>query len=95
MKNNISLTKQITGFYSIHIQQLWYWDNTTRTNSAHQNSADEKKKQKNEKKKKKKSSKKTLQAIFKLAKNSQRGNADLKQRLNNGHEEKFFTRAKR
>jgi hypothetical protein len=53
-----------------------------------------KKKQKNEKKKKK-SSKKTLQAIFKLAKNSQRGNADLKQRLNNGHEEKFFTRAKR
>ena len=87
MKNNISLTKQITGFYSIHIQQLWYWDNTTRTNSAHQNSADEKKKQR--------SSKKTLQAIFKLAKNSQRGNADLKQRLNNGHEEKFFTRAKR
>jgi hypothetical protein len=44
MKNNISLTKQITGFYSIHIQQLWYWDNTTRTNPAHQNSADEKKK---------------------------------------------------
>jgi dipeptidase len=95
MKNNISLTKQITGFYSIHIQQLWYWDNTTRTNSAQQNSADEKKKQKTQKKKKKKSSKKTLQAIFKLAKNSQRGNADLKQRLNNGHEEKFFTRAKR
>jgi hypothetical protein len=54
-----------------------------------------KKKQKNEKKNKK-SSKKTLQAIFKLAKkNSQRGNADLKQRLNNGREEKFFTRAKR
>jgi hypothetical protein len=52
MKNNILLTKQITGFYSIHIQQLWYWDNTTRTNSAHQNSADEKK-QKNEKKKQK------------------------------------------
>jgi uncharacterized FlaG/YvyC family protein len=93
MKNNISLTKQITGFYSIHIQQLWYWDNTTRTNPAHQNSADEKKKE-NEKKKQR-SSKKTLQAIFKLAKNSQRGNADLKQRLNNGHEEKFFTRAKR
>jgi hypothetical protein len=91
MKNNILLTKQITGFYSIHIQQLWYWDNTTRTNSAHQNSADEKKNRKT----KKKSSKKTLQAIFKLAKNSQRGNADLKQRLNNGHEEKFFTRAKR
>jgi uncharacterized FlaG/YvyC family protein len=71
---------------------LWYWDNTTRTNPAHQNSADEKKE--NEKKKQR-SSKKTLQAIFKLAKNSQRGNADLKQRLNNGHEEKFFTRAKR
>ena len=58
------------------------------------------KKKRNEKKmkkekKKKKSSKKTLQAIFKLAKNSQRGNADLKQRPNNGHEEKFFTRAKR
>jgi hypothetical protein len=50
---------------------------------------------KNRKKKNKKSSEKTLQAIFKLAKNSQRGNADLKQRLNNGHEEKFFTRAKR
>jgi hypothetical protein len=47
------------------------------------------------KKKKQKSSKKTLQAIFKLAKNSQRGNADLKQRPNNGHEEKFFTLAKR
>jgi hypothetical protein len=54
-----------------------------------------KKRKKKKKKKKKKSSKKTLQAIFKLAKNSQRGNADLKQRLNNGHEEKFFTRAKR
>ena len=92
MKNNISLTNQITGFYSIHIQQLWYWDNTTRTNPAHQNSADEKKKKT---KKKQRSSKKTLQAIFKLAKTSQRGNADLKQRLNNGHEEKFFTRAKR
>jgi transketolase len=53
-------------------------------------------KKKTEKRKKtKKSSKKTLQAIFKLAKNSQRGNADLKQRLNSGHEEKFFTRAKR
>ena len=54
MKNNISLTKQITGFYSIHIQQLWYWDNTTRTNSAHQNSADEKKKQTEKRKKKQK-----------------------------------------
>jgi hypothetical protein len=51
MKNNILLTKQITGFYSIHIQQLWYWDNTTRTNSAHQNSADEKKKTEKRKKK--------------------------------------------
>jgi hypothetical protein len=69
MKNNTSLTKQITVFfYSIHIQQLWYWDNTTRTNSAHQKSADEKKKKRKTKKKKKKSSKKTLQAIFKLAK---------------------------
>jgi transketolase len=54
-----------------------------------------KKKTEKRKKKTQKSSKKTLQAIFKLAKNSQRGNADLKQRLNNGHEEKFFTRAKR
>jgi len=56
-----------------------------------------KKKNRKTKKKNKKSSEKTLQAIFKLAKNSQRGNgnADLKQRLNNGHEEKFFTRAKR
>jgi hypothetical protein len=53
-----------------------------------------KKKKKKTKKKKQRSSKKTLQAIFKLAKNSQRGNADLKQRLNNSHEEKFFTRAK-
>jgi hypothetical protein len=50
-----------------------------------------KKKNRKTKKKKQKSSKKTLQAIFKLAKNSQRGNADLKQRLNNGREEKFFT----
>jgi len=58
MKNNISLTKQITGFYSIHIQQLWYWDNTTRTNSAHKNSADEKKKKKKKKKKKEKMKKK-------------------------------------
>ncbi len=29
-KNNISLTKQISGFYSIHFRQLWYWDNITR-----------------------------------------------------------------
>ncbi len=29
-KTTIPLTKQMTGFYSIHISQLWYWDNTTR-----------------------------------------------------------------
>ena len=38
-KTTISLTKQITGFYSIHFWQLWYWDNTTRiflTSTANQ-----------------------------------------------------------
>ncbi len=29
-ESTTSLTEQITGFYSIHISQLWYWDNTTR-----------------------------------------------------------------
>jgi hypothetical protein len=73
MKNNNSLTKQITGFYSIHIQQLWYWDNTTRTNSAQQNKCRRKKKKEEKRKKKtKKSSEKTLQAIFKLAKTAKK-----------------------
>ncbi len=29
-QTTISLTEQITGFYSIHFSQLWYWDNITR-----------------------------------------------------------------
>ena len=33
-KTTISLTKQITGFYSIHFRQLWYCDNITRIFSS-------------------------------------------------------------
>jgi hypothetical protein len=73
MKNNTSLTKQITGFFlqyphSTVVVLGQYYKNKFCTLK----SADEKKKKKEKRKKKnKKSSEKTLQAIFKLAKTAQ------------------------